>query len=205
MIGSYVMGNLYGDHPDIEFVNTFEGHADYYEGDDATGELLEEWLGTDRHDVIAAHFSGPDKVGHKWGIVSDEYRNKMVDLDQLLSEWLRLVPPQWTVVVTADHGMTSSGSHGSAEPETRNVLALITGPDIDTDARADAAQMDLAALMLYDLGLDFPSQVNGRIPLNVFVHTDDERLIAEEWNWEAALERHVFFNPDDEGVIDWMR
>ena len=67
------MGNLYGDHPDIEFVNTFEGHADYYEGDDATGELLEEWLGTDRHDVIAAHFSGPDKVGHKWGIVSDEY------------------------------------------------------------------------------------------------------------------------------------
>ena len=200
MIGSYVMGNLYGDHPDIEFVNTFEGHADYYEGDDATGELLEEWLGTDRHDVIAAHFSGPDKVGHKWGIVSDEYRNKMVDLDQLLWGWLRLVPPQWTVVVTADHGMTSSGSHGSAEPETRNVLALITGPDIDTDARADAAQMDLAALMLYDLGLDFPSQVNGRIPLNVFVHTDDERLIAEEWNWEAALERHVFFNPDDEGV-----
>ena len=22
---------------------------------------------------------------------------------------------------------------------------------------------------------------------------------------EAALERHVFFNPDDEGVHDWMR
>ena len=40
-----MMGNLYGDHPDIEFVNTFEGHADYYEGDDATGEPLEEWLG----------------------------------------------------------------------------------------------------------------------------------------------------------------
>lgn len=208
MIGSYVMGNLYGDRSDIEFVNTFEGHADYYEGDDATGDVLEQWLGSERHNVVAAHFSGPDKVGHKWGTVSEEYRNKMLDLDQKLSGWLRLVPPQWTVVVTADHGMTSSGSHGSAEPETREVLALVTGPDIDTSARTEAAQLDLAALMLFDLGLDFPSQVNGRIPLDVFSLSAEDRSRADAWNWEAGLLRHVFFNPDDADdyrldEVDW--
>ena len=100
MIGSYVMGNMYGDHPEIEFVNTFEGHADYYEGDEATAELLERWLLDSRHNVVAAHFSGPDKVGHKWGTVSDEYRNKMIDMDQQLSSLLRFVPSNWTVVVT---------------------------------------------------------------------------------------------------------
>ncbi len=208
MIGSYVMGNLYGDRNDVEFVNTFEGHADYYEGDDATGDVLEQWLASERHNVVAAHFSGPDKVGHKWGTASEEYRNKMMDLDQKLSGWLRLVPPQWTVVVTADHGMTSSGSHGSAEPETREVLALVTGPDIDTSARTEAAQLDLAALMLFDLGLDFPSQVNGRIPLEVFSLSADDRVRADAWNWEAGLLRHVFFNPDDADAyrldeVDW--
>lgn len=209
MIGSYVMGNMYGDHGNIEFVNTFEGHADYYEGDRATGDLLEEWLVDGRHNVIAAHFSGPDKVGHKWGTVSDEYRNKMLDMDQHLSSLLRLVPQNWTVVVTADHGMTASGSHGSAEADTRNVLALVSGPGIDASARADAAQLDLAALMLYDLGLDFPSQVHGRVPLTLLGIPSEDRDKVEAWNWEAALLRHVFFHPEDDqtyGVedINWQ-
>ena len=208
MIGSYVMGNMYGDRSDIEFVNTFQGHADYYEGDRATGDLLEQWLVDGRHNVIAAHFSGPDKVGHKWGTVSDEYRNKMLDMDQHLSSLLRLVPSNWTVVVTADHGMTASGSHGSAEADTRNVLALVSGPGIDASARASAAQLDLAALMLYDLGLDFPSQVHGRVPLSLLTISNDERAAVEAWNWEAALHRHVFFHPDDTDAyrvdqIDW--
>ena len=208
MIGSYVMGNMYGGHDEIEFINTFEGHADYYEGDQATGDILEQWLASDRHNVIAAHFSGPDKVGHKWGTVSDEYRNKMLDMDQHLASLLRQVPQNWTVVVTADHGMTASGSHGSAEPDTRNVLALVTGPEIITTARAEGEQLDLAAMMLYDLGLDFPSQVNGRVPLGIFDVSPDERAAAEAWNWEAGLLRHLFFHPQDEGAyrldeINW--
>ena len=208
MIGSYVMGNMYGGRDDIEFINTFEGHADYYEGDRATGDFLEQWLAADRHNVIAAHFSGPDKVGHKWGTVSDEYRNKMQDMDQHLASLLREVPQNWTVVVTADHGMTASGSHGSAEPDTRNVLALVTGPEIITTVRAEGEQLDLAAMMLYDLGLDFPSQVNGRVPLSIFDATPDDREAAEAWNWEAGLLRHLFFHPEDEGTysldeINW--
>ena len=203
MIGSYVMGNMYGERGDIEFVNTFEGHADYYEGDRATGDILEQWLASDRHNVIAVHFSGPDKVGHKWGTVSDEYRNKMQDMDQHLASLLRQVPQNWTVVVTADHGMTASGSHGSAEPDTRNVLALVTGPEIITTARAEGEQLDLAAMMLYDLGLDFPSQVNGRVPMSIFDASANERETAEAWNWEAGLLRHLFFHPEDEGTYSF--
>ena len=208
MIGSYVMGNMYGDASNIEFINTFEGHADYYEGDRATGDILEQWLVDGRHNVIAAHFSGPDKVGHKWGTVSEEYRNKMLDMDQHLSSLLRFVPANWTVVVTADHGMTASGSHGSAEADTRNVLALVSGPGIDASARADAAQLDLAALMLYDLGLDFPAQVHGRVPLALLSISDEDRDTVEAWNWEAAFHRHVFFHPEDADTyrvaeIDW--
>ena len=31
MVGSYVMGNLYKNFDDVNFVNTFKGHSDYYQ------------------------------------------------------------------------------------------------------------------------------------------------------------------------------
>ena len=203
MVGSYVMGNMYGGKDGVEFVDTFKGHADYYEGDIETGDVLETWLNTGKHDVIAAHFSGPDKVGHKWGILSEEYEDKMKDIDQQVGRLLGLVPSNWTVIVTADHGMTPSGSHGSAEADTRNVLAVITGPDVAVGAPQDnSAQLDLAAMMLYDLGLAFPSQVNGRVPLDVFNTPPAEKEIVSQWNWEARLARHLHFHPGDKDNLD---
>ena len=85
MVGSYVLGNMYEDNPEIEFVDTFQGHADYYEGDEDTSEILEQWLSEDTHNVITAHYSGPDKVGHRWGIVGQEYKEKIHDIDIKLS------------------------------------------------------------------------------------------------------------------------
>jgi hypothetical protein len=209
MIGSYVMGNMYAESSDVEFVNTFKGHGDYYQGDEETSALLEDWLVSSRHDVVAAHFSGPDKVGHKWGILGDEYKDKMRDVDRQLHVLLQFVPSSWTVVVTADHGMTDSGSHGSAEPDTRNVAAMIAGPAIRTGSAEDTiAQRDLSALMLHQLGLEFPAQVNGIVPLDILDLSSYQLQVVEQWNWEAALLRHTFFHPTDERVlssneVDW--
>jgi hypothetical protein len=209
MIGSYVMGNMYAESSDVEFVNTFKGHGDYYQGDEETSALLEDWLVSSRHDVVAAHFSGPDKVGHKWGILGDEYKDKMRDIDRQLHVLLQFVPSSWTVVVTADHGMTDSGSHGSAEPDTRNVAAMIAGPAIRTGSAEDTiAQRDLSALMLHQLGLEFPAQVNGIVPLDILDLSSYQLQVVEQWNWEAALLRHTFFHPTDERVlssneVDW--
>ena len=95
------MGNLYSSNEDIEFVDTFQGHGDYYFGDADTAIQLDSWLESSSHNVIAAHFSGPDKVGHKWGIETDPYYEKMIHIDHqvvsLLEGCLRigqlLLPP----------------------------------------------------------------------------------------------------------------
>ena len=44
MVGSYVYGNMYGSMREIDFVDTFRGHADYYQGDIDTSELLSDWF-----------------------------------------------------------------------------------------------------------------------------------------------------------------
>jgi hypothetical protein len=192
-IGSYVIGNLYDSHRHIEFVNTFKGHGDFYEGDEDTEEVLQSWLDSGRHNVITAHFSGPDKVGHKWGVESKEYRQKMLDIDEMLERVLESVPSSWTVVVTADHGMTASGSHGSAEAITREVAALISGPDVIASSNSAVHQRDIPAFMSSVLKLPFPVQLHGKIPLEILRVTSDEKQILDEWIWQAAVQRDTFY------------
>ena len=213
MVGSYVLGNMYEDNPEIEFVDTFQGHADYYEGDEDTSEILEQWLSEDTHNVITAHYSGPDKVGHRWGIVGQEYKEKIHDIDVELSRILPLVPNGWTTIVTADHGMTDVGSHGSAEDVTRDVSAFIFGPDIVPNTRISGHQRDVPALMSTVLDIPFPIQLHGRVPLEVLDVSTENKMMIEGWNWEAAYHRQLFVNEengiDSTGlqleVIDWNK
>ena len=208
MVGSYVMGNIYDGMPNINFVDTFKGHSDYYEGDEETETIATQWLENGEHNVIAAHFSGPDKVGHHWGIRTDEYRAKLLSIDLIVERILQSVPSDWTVVITADHGMTDAGTHGSAEKVTQEVAAIISGPHVKTGEWFGIKQPDIAAFMVSTLLLDFPNQLQGRIPLAMLNHSPSEITILEEWNWNAGYNRHVFYYPEDkdslsEIVVDW--
>ena len=211
MVGSYVMGNLYKKFDDINFVNTFKGHSDYYQGDQDTLEVATDWLQESEYNVLAVHFSGPDKVGHTWGADSPEYERKLTDVDKQVSELLKIIPNQWSVVITADHGMTDMGTHGSSEEITREVAAIISGPQIIARLNSDGHQRDLSAILPLLLELPFPVQLHGRIPLDIFDYSDEDKLIIEQWNWEAAYQRQVFFD-EKKGVentelsiekIDW--
>ena len=213
MIGSYVMGNMYDGMEGIEFVNTFQGHADYYEGDNDTYDLLKKWLENGRNNVISAHFSGPDKVGHKWGTKSYEYEQKMRYLDSIMYSILQKVSENWTVVITADHGMTDIGSHGSSEDETRDVAAIISGPVIKPGVENSGYQSDIAALMPAVLNLPFPIQLHGKIPLEILNITEEQRNSLEQWNWDAASQRQIFIDglngiessQNDYAEIDWSK
>ena len=208
MVGSYVMGNIYDGMADINFVDTFKGHSDYYEGDEETETIATEWLQNGEHNVIAAHFSGPDKVGHHWGIQTEEYRQKLLEIDLMVDRIVGKVPSDWTVVITSDHGMTDAGTHGSAEKVTQEVAAIVSGPHVKTGEWSDIKQPDIAAFMVSTLLLDFPNQLQGRIPLGILNHAPAEISTLEEWNWEAGYNRHVFYYPEDKEtlsktVVDW--
>ncbi len=206
MIGSYVMGNMYDSTEGIEFIYTFKGHSDYYEGDDETYDLVMSINENGTHDTIAAHFSGPDKVGHTWGIDSTEYFEKMLDVDQQVHEIVKALGNDWNVIITADHGMTDSGTHGSAELVTRDVTALVKGPNIDHRAEGVSMQRDLSALTNVLLNQPMPIQLNGRIPVEILANSDAEKSAIEQWNWEAATQRYSFFNGNSDQLsesINW--
>ncbi|MBQ59371.1 MAG: hypothetical protein CMA66_02345, partial [Euryarchaeota archaeon] len=202
MIGSYVMGNMYADVNNIDFTDTFKGHSDYYEGDQESFELMSNIIDTNSHDVVSLHFSGPDKVGHTWGIESEEYKDKLLDIDIKVNEIMHNIDSGWNVIITADHGMTATGTHGSAEEKTRDVTAFVTGPDVITSASQNIVQRDLAALTTLLTGQPFPLQLHGRIPIDILDYNESDKTLIEEWNWAAATQRQLYINGGEEIIYD---
>ena len=122
-----------------------------------------------------------------------------------------MIPKDWSVIITADHGMTEMGTHGSSEDITRDVAAIISGPQIIAKSESTGHQRDLSAIVPLILELPFPVQLHGRIPLEIFDYSSQEKLVIEQWNWDAAYQRQSFFdekkgesNPElSSQNIDW--
>ena len=213
ILGDYVWRDLYPDREIIPFLKHRYGHADFYDGDEEGFDTLYSWLqgnppeGYDRApNVIVAHLSGLDSVGHRYGSYgATEYEDKLKWLDDKMDIAFEQVPDDWIVIVTSDHGLTDSGQHGSDEPIIRETPGFIWGPNIAKGAIVkDVAQRDLATLPSMILGLPLPHAISGKIPLEAFDLTEQEYQIYEQWNWDAAVERNEWMKDNDHPYIEGL-
>ena len=107
IVGDYVWGDLYDDNEKINFMKHRYGHADYYRGDEESFVTLNAWLdgevppsntrpGTTYEEppnVIIAHLSGLDSVGHRYAVKdSEEYAEKLRWLDEHFGTIFEKVP-----------------------------------------------------------------------------------------------------------------
>ena len=206
ILGDYVWKDLYPDRSKVPFSQHRYGHADYYQGDEEAFVTLRSWLkqdiptGFDRpSNVIIAHLSGLDSIGHRYMAKdSPEYEEKLRWLDDNLELMFQLVPDDWTVLVTSDHGLTDTGQHGSPEDVIREVPGFMWGPGIAKGVTVKGVdQRDIATLPSMIFGLPLPHAIHGRIPLEAFDLTPEESEIYEQWNWDAAIARNQWM--EDEG------
>ena len=231
IVGDYVWGDLYAENEKINFMKHRYGHADYYQGDIESFETLNAWLngtvpksntrpGTvyeEPPNVIIAHLSGLDSVGHRYAVKnSDEYEEKLRWLDEQFAVIFPKVPESWTVVVTADHGLTDSGQHGSPDLEIREVGAWMWGPKVKENYYypEQIDQRDLATLPSLLFSLPLPHAVHGKFPLDAFDLTefgDDKYQELDQWNWNATISRnewmqengHPYFEDLSRENIEW--
>ncbi|KAF8855250.1 GPI ethanolamine phosphate transferas-like protein [Acephala macrosclerotiorum] len=144
--------------------------------------------------VFFLHLLGLDTNGHGYRPYSKEYLNNLKVVDEGVKEITELIEKFYnddktTFVFTADHGMSDWGSHGDGHPDnTRTPLIAwgsgvakpVTTPGkiapghdelssdwgLDHVQRHDVSQADVAALMAYLAGLDFPVNSVGELPLS---------------------------------------
>ena len=213
ILGDYVWKDLYPDRDLIPFSQHRYGHADYYQGDEESFVTLENWLSGDiptGHDrtpnIIVAHLSGLDSVGHRYGVKdSPEFEDKLSWLDDKMDIIFEMVPDNWTVLVTADHGLTDSGQHGSPDDVIRETAGFMWGPNIASGVTVeDMTQRDLATMPSMIFGLPLPHAIHGKVPLDAFVLTDEEYQEYEQWNWDAAVERNDWLEENGHSYVKDM-
>lgn len=169
--------------------------------------------------VFFLHLLGLDTTGHAYRPYSKEYLHNIKVVDQGVEEITKLVEEfygddQTAFVFTADHGMSDWGSHGDGHPDnTRTPLIAwgsgIAKPVISRAAKApghedgfsadwgldhvqrhDVAQADIAALMAYVAGLEFPVNSVGELPLTYIAGDQKEKADAAFVNAQGIMEMY---------------
>ncbi len=154
---------------------------------------LDAMLRQDRN-VFFLHLLGLDTSGHSYRPYSREYLHNIQVVDQGVKEITELFENYFgdgktAFVFTADHGMSDWGSHGDGHPDSTRTPLVVWGSGVarpvttdsgralghedgfssdwgfDRIQRHDVAQADIAALMAYLVGLAFPVNSVGQLPL----------------------------------------
>ncbi|KAF2199199.1 PigN-domain-containing protein [Delitschia confertaspora ATCC 74209] len=169
--------------------------------------------------VFFLHLLGLDTTGHSFRPYSKEYLNNIKVVDKGVQEITELLEEFYgdgktAFVFTADHGMSDWGSHGDGHPDNTRTPLIAWGsgvarPLISATGKAeghedrfsydwglnhvqrnDVAQADVAALMAYLVGIAFPVNSVGELPLAYLDATPKAKAEALLTNAKEILEMY---------------
>ncbi|KAK9460147.1 Phosphatidylinositolglycan class N-domain-containing protein [Lipomyces oligophaga] len=165
--------------------------------------------------IFFLHLLGIDTAGHASRPYSEQYYQNIQHVDRgieklhtMINQFYSDDKTAW--VFTADHGMSDWGSHGDGHPDnTRTPLiawgAGVSKPDnkspighdgfsipwnLNSVKRVDVEQADIAALMTYLVGLKFPANSVGRLPLEYIAAPESQKSSAIVQNAREIVEQY---------------
>ena len=126
------------------------------------GEASRALLREKKPNLFVLDYSITDEAGHAWGAASSEYRSAAQAVDEELQ---RLAPEidlrRSVLIVTADHGHTSTGGHGGPEEAVIHVPLVLVGGPVRPGSTGTAEQVDLAPTVAALLGIEIPASSQG--------------------------------------------
>lgn len=127
-------------------------------------------------DFLVVHFVTPDHQGHAYGLQSRRYRDHIRGFDGDLARFLDELGPDWTVVVTSDHGASDSGTHGTDVSIQRRCPLYAYGRGIAArSGHGIFEQVDVAPTLATLLGVPAPAHGRGHVMTSLLDRTPAER------------------------------
>ncbi|KAK6004272.1 hypothetical protein QM012_009122 [Aureobasidium pullulans] len=187
--------------------------------DAETDQALNERLWQNRI-VFFLHLLGLDTTGHFYRPYSQEYLRNIQVVDKGVQEITQIIEDFYgdgktAFVFTADHGMSDWGSHGDGHPDNTRTPLIAWGSGVakpktvrtgetasghgggfskdwqlDHVNRHDVSQADIAPLMAYLAGIEFPTNSVGELPLPFLDATDEHKAKALLVNAKQILEMY---------------
>ncbi|MBD3669635.1 MAG: 2,3-bisphosphoglycerate-independent phosphoglycerate mutase [Gammaproteobacteria bacterium] len=134
-------------------------------------EKLVEAIGSGKYDAIICNYANPDMVGHTGNL--EATINAIQALDTCVKQVVDAVQAAGgEMLITADHGNAEMmRNHETGQAHTAHTVNPV--PLIYIGRQAEIAESgalcDLAPTMLYLMGIEQPSEMNGRCLVNVDV------------------------------------
>ena len=184
----------------------------------AANHTLDATLRQDKN-VFFLHLLGLDTTGHGYRPYSKEYLHNIKVVDRGVQKIAKLIEDffgddKTAFVFTSDHGMSDWGSHGDGHPDNTRTPLIAWGSGVRKPvlseqgkapghedgfsfdwglnhvARHDVSQADVAALMAYLVGLEFPVNSVGELPLAYLAAGLQQKAEATLANVQAVLEMY---------------
>lgn len=127
--------------------------------------LVCDYIREKKPDFLFIHFDSVDGAGHGNGYGTSEHLKAINKVDKLIGDVYSAIkgagiPEDTLFMVVADHGGTNNGegkgSHGGWTDEEKYVTFAARGKDIKSGEISEMNIRDLAAIVLYALGIDIP-------------------------------------------------
>jgi predicted AlkP superfamily pyrophosphatase or phosphodiesterase len=120
-------------------------------------------------DLMFVHFPDVDLTGHSAGWLSADYLTKIKIADAAVGRVLAALPPETTVILSADHGGHDK-THGSTATTDTTIPWIIAGPNVKAGCvlTSKVSTLDTAATVVRVLGLTPPGDAQGVIVAEAF-------------------------------------
>ena len=120
-------------------------------------------------DLLVVHLPQADQTGHASGWMSAEYLTQVQLTDEAVGRLISVLPPETTVIVTADHG-GQLRAHGTKDKLDMTIPWIIAGPTVvhrGTLSRP-VRTVDTAPTILSLLGIPAPPNCAGKLVSEAF-------------------------------------
>lgn len=133
--------------------------------------------------MMFVHFDSVDHVGHSgYGSETQEYLGQISIVDEYIGRIYDTIVENGLAenalfIVTSDHGhLRQYGGHGGLSMDESTTTIAVKGKTVISGGKLDAISRDrdIAAIVLYALGVERPSYMTSRVPGNLFIGVKGE-------------------------------
>ncbi len=151
----------------------------YPDNDTALCDMICEYVKKEKPNFLFVHFDETDGAGHKYGYGEPGHLKKITETDALVGKIFDSykeseIIDETLFIAIADHGGIRVG-HGGYTDSEKYIFFAVRGKGVKKGKIEFAYTKDIAAIVLYALGIDVPKYdsagFSSQVPLGIFEDT----------------------------------